>query len=178
MNAGTGVISNLFNTSGAEFSKCGKYRYQLWRIWDTTKPLVMFIGLNPSTANDTTDDPTIRRVKSLTASWGFGGFYMMNLFPFITPYPEELETADHQLQEYDQLLLQISSRCIKVIFAWGSFKVAQERAETVIRMFPHAECLQINKDGSPKHPLYCKSNTKPLPYRLLYRPAMPSLAHD
>jgi len=65
--------------SGAEFSECRKYRYALWRIWDKSKPLVMFIGLNPSTANENVDDPTIRSVCRMTKNNGYGGVYMMNL---------------------------------------------------------------------------------------------------
>ncbi len=67
---------DLFNqeNNGAIFSECKKYRYLLWRIWDRSKPLVMFIGLNPSIADGETDDPTIRRCKAFVRSWGYGGF--------------------------------------------------------------------------------------------------------
>lgn len=58
---------------GAMFSKCRKYRYVLWRIWDDDKPRVMFIGLNPSIAGAIIDDPTIRKVIGFAKRWGFGG---------------------------------------------------------------------------------------------------------
>ena len=66
--------------SGAEFSPDRKYRYALWRIWDKSNPLIMFIGLNPSKANELKDDPTIRRVRRFAFDWGYGGVYMINYF--------------------------------------------------------------------------------------------------
>src|SRR5688500_9378076 len=69
---------------GADFSKCRNYRYCLYRFWDFSKPKVMCIGLNPSTANGETDDPTIRDLTRITQHLGYGGFYMMNLFAFVS----------------------------------------------------------------------------------------------
>ena len=63
---------------GAEFSKCGKYRYVLWRIWDESKPIAMCIGLNPSTANHETNDPTIRQLIDRLEYLGYGGFKIKN----------------------------------------------------------------------------------------------------
>src|SRR6188472_3585079 len=76
---------------GAEFSECGKHRYALWRIWDDQKPLVMFIGLNPSTATADKDDATIRRVKAIAAALGYGGVYMCNCFSYISTNPDMLK---------------------------------------------------------------------------------------
>jgi hypothetical protein len=147
---------------GAHFSECRQYRYALWRIWDKQKPAVMFIGLNPSTANELTDDPTIRRVKSLAMNWGFGGVYMTNLFAFVSAYPEDLLKCADAINDNDQWLINISALSSEVIFAWGNFKEAQERAKQVIAMFPNAKALHINKNGSPKHPLYVKGDTVPV----------------
>ena len=150
---------NLFEDNGASFSIGRKYRYSLWRIWDKEKPLVMFIGLNPSTANANDDDPTIRRVKRFAFDWGFGGVYMMNLFSYVTPYPDELVLTDvsHEIVN-DFQLKQVAKHCSEIIFAWGSFKEAKERAEKINVMFPGAKALAINNDGSPKHPLYVAKN--------------------
>jgi hypothetical protein len=147
---------------GADFSECRKYRYALWRIWDQSKPKVMFIGLNPSTANEFSDDPTIRRVKSMARNWGFGGVYMANLFAFVTAYPDQLLKCADPVNGNDLWLSNIAAHCDEVIFAWGSFKEAQERAKKVIEMFPHAKALHINKNGSPKHPLYVPGNVVPV----------------
>ena len=64
---------------GADISSCERYRYSLWRIWDENKPLIGFVGLNPSTADGEFDDKTISRCIKFCEEWGFGGFYMMNL---------------------------------------------------------------------------------------------------
>lgn len=150
---------------GARFSECRKYRYVLWRIWDKDKPMVMFVGLNPSTANEYSDDPTIRRVKAMAKNWGYGGVYMTNIFAFVTPYPEELLACADPVHDNDLWLPRVKRLCDKIIFAWGNFKEAQERAKAVIAMFPDAECLHINKNGSPKHPLYVRGDAVPFPFK-------------
>lgn len=156
--------TDLFSTdNGASFSEDRKFRFSLWRIWDAAKPLVMFIGLNPSTANENTDDATIRRVKSIASNLGYGGVYMMNCFPFISTDPAKLKfgyTNDSQYQNY-YTLQDVAEKCQDVIFAWGNFKeVTEDIQEVLITYFPNAKALHINKNGSPKHPLYCKSNSQ------------------
>lgn len=153
-----------FKDSGAEFSQDRKYRYALWRVFDSSKPKIMFIGLNPSTANYAQDDPTIRRVKRFAADWGYGGVYMMNLFAFVTAYPEELKKCDNPIGDNDKWLKEIAEKCNGIIFAWGNFKEAQDRGEQVMKMFPSARALAINKNGSPKHPLYVKADVIPIPF--------------
>lgn len=147
--------------SGAKFSECRKYRYALWRIWDEAKPLVMFIGLNPSTANESDNDPTIKSVCRIAKSNGYGGVYMMNCFPFISTNPNDLCKLD-RLLENETWLKGISEKCQDVIFAWGNFDVVKKLGtdKYIAGLFPNAKVLGINKSGSPKHPLYCKSNTQ------------------
>lgn len=154
------------NDNGAHFSEDRKYRYALWRIWDDSKPLAMFIGLNPSTANENAADPTIRRVSDMVEKWGYGGFYMMNLFAIVSPYPKVLKTDPDPLGDNDGWIEKVAPKCQLVVFAWGNFKEAEERAKAVKRMFPNAHALHINKNGSPKHPLYCRKDTKPIEYFL------------
>lgn len=145
---------------GAKFSKCKKYRYALWRIWDESLPLVMFVGLNPSTANEQDDDPTIRSVERISKFNGFGGFYMLNCFPYVSTDPKKLYACTHSVYN-EEWLKDIASKCSEVVFAWGNFKVVQDLGVDFILMnlFPKAKALGINKNGSPKHPLYCKSDT-------------------
>ncbi len=119
----------------------------------------MFIGLNPSNANEDTDDPTIRRVKKFTSDWGYGGFYMMNLYSFVTPYPPALKQSAG-ITTNDLMLKEYSRKAEKVVFCYGAFKEAKQRAMEIIKMFPDAYCLGKNADGSPKHPLYLKSEIK------------------
>ena len=86
---------NLFENQNrrAIVSACGKYRYRLSRMWDSKKPCVLFIMLNPSTADHEKDDNTIRRCISFAKSWGYGGLYVGNLFPYRATKPEELLTV-------------------------------------------------------------------------------------
>lgn len=159
------MIKELFDSNGAEFSKCGKYRFALWRIWDEEKPLIMFVGLNPSTANESTDDPTIRRVKRFAYDWGAGGVFMLNCFPYISTDPSALRDFGNTV-ENDYWLRTISEKCERIIFAWGSFDVVRELGrDTELKiMFPHAEALIINSNGSPRHPLYVKADIEPMRY--------------
>lgn len=149
---------NLFagqsEIKGAEFSDDRLYRYVLYRVWDKGLPRVAFIGLNPSTANEQIDDPTIRRVRGFAKNWGYGGFYMLNLFAFVTAHPEELLKCDDPVGDNDNWLKKIGSLSQDIIFAWGAFKESKDRAKSVIAMFPNARCFKKNKDGSPVHPLY------------------------
>ena len=128
----------------------------------------MFIGLNPSTANENKNDPTINRVCAIANNNGFGGVYMMNIFPSITAYPEELVSLLDQdaIEENWQELQIVSKKCSNVVFAWGNFKQIT-RGDTIplMNLFPGAKCLRINKNGSPKHPLYCKADTKFIDYQ-------------
>lgn len=160
-------MNELFENKnkGAIFSDDRKYRYALWRLWDENKPLVMFIGLNPSTANENENDPTIRRVINFAKDWGYGGVYMMNLFAYVTAYPKELKECGNPVADNDHYLLNISMKCKDTVFAWGNFKEAEERSKEVQNMFKKATCLGINKNGTPKHPLYIKSNTRQINFK-------------
>lgn len=154
---------DLFNkeNNGAKFSDCGRHRLLLWRIWDESKPLVMFIGLNPSTANAMSDDPTIRRVKSMAKNWGYGGVYMLNLFTYISTDPKQLNISDGNTVHSDFYLTTTADCVEKIICAWGNFKVFG-RDKEVRSLFSLAYALHINQNGSPKHPLYVKVDTKPI----------------
>lgn len=154
---------DLFINKGAEFSECRRYRYALWRIWDDSMPKVMFIGLNPSKANETTDDPTIRRVHRFAIEWGYGGFYMLNLYAWVTPYPGELLNCEDPVGNNDEWIEKIAGKCDKVIFAWGSGEMAESRASIMAEKLD-GFVLKHNKNGSPRHPLYVPSGTKPVKF--------------
>lgn len=163
-------MSLLFDSLGdAIFSDCRKYRYLLWRQWDENKPCIGFVGLNPSKANEIEPDNTITRVIGFAKSWGFGGVYMMNLFPYVSTDPDKLiECEKHHLDRNDFIVGQYAHKFAKVIFAWGSFKqVAEDRIKFYIDQFPNGEALIINKNGSPRHPLYVKGDVVPVPFKQL-----------
>lgn len=136
----------------AHFSDCGKYRYLLERIWDYSKPRVVCIGLNPSTANGIDDDSTITNLCKLLESLGYGGLDMMNLYGLITPNPKELQAHPNPLGENDIWLDKMTEGC-DVIFCWGSFKQAEYRAKKMIAKFPNGLCLGKTPNGKPLHPL-------------------------
>lgn len=146
------------NTAGAVFSDDRKHRYILWREWDRRKPSIMFIGLNPSTANESEPDRTITRIIDFTKDWGYGGFYMVNIFTQVTEDPRKLDKIKNCTP--DELLMEFAKECDKIVFAWGNFKEARERSKAIIAMFPEAYCLVKNKNGSPRHPLYIKGTTQ------------------
>lgn len=145
----------LASGKGAEFSECGKYRYKLWRIWDESKPMAMCIGLNPSTANANKDDATISILKRMLPILGYGGFYMMNCWAFITSKPELLQHNPMSDEWNNNMLTVTASMCTEVIFAYGSFKIIKQkgRDKELMEMFPNAKCFAKSKDGSPIHPL-------------------------
>lgn len=152
--------NTLFNVneSDARFSDDGTHRVWLSRIWDDSKPKVMFIGLNPSTAGCSKDDPTITKIKKIAANNGFGGVYMCNLFTFISTDPKKLDIENGNAELANFWLTTIAAKCSCVVFSWGSFEVFG-RDKEVSDIFSEACALKINKNGSPKHPLYCKDNS-------------------
>lgn len=162
-------MAELFPTTvskSAVFSKDRTHRFSLSRIWDHSKPCVMFIGLNPSTADGKENDNTIDSVQRMCIFNGYGGFYMMNCFSFISTNPDGLVISEEESSFNNIMLRETAEMCAEVVFAWGAFKVVKKtgRGEELNKMFPKAKCLEILKDGSPKHPLYCKRETQFIPY--------------
>jgi hypothetical protein len=145
--------ATLFEDNGAEFSECGKYRYKLWRIWDRALPIAMCIGLNPSTANAEKPDPTIGILKRMLTKLGYGGFYMVNLFAWISSDPDELLTCPNPIGDNEQKLKEVEVLCDDIIACWGAFKQATDRANMVYANYPNSKCFGINKGGTPFHPL-------------------------
>lgn len=140
-------------TRSAEFSDCGKYRYQLTRIWDDSLKVAMCIGLNPSTANSETDDSTIRYVIDVLKANGYGGFRMMNLYALISSVPEALWDCPDPQGLNDEWLKTTAFICQDIIYCWGSFKGISYRASKVRAMFPDGKCFgKAKSTGQPLHP--------------------------
>lgn len=147
----------------AYFSKCRKYRYVLWRIWDDSEPYAMFIGLNPSTADETQDDPTIRRCINFARDWGFGGLCMTNLFAFRATEPTVMMSTNYPVgSENNEQIKQYADKAGCIIAAWGNDGAHRERSKEVVAMLPDLKCLKLNKTGEPAHPLYQPSSAKPI----------------
>lgn len=161
---------DLFFSGGAVISDCDLYRYRLFRRWrQEDRGGVLFIMLNPSTADDSVDDPTIRRCTGFTKAWGYGGFEVVNLFAFRATEPDELLNADDPIgPENDEHIRDALAYSDFVVCAWGAHKMAESRAAAVLRIIreqdrvPH--CLGVTKSGAPKHPLYIAGDTTPALY--------------
>lgn len=157
--------------SGAHFSGCGRYRYVLWRFWDREKPRAMCIGLNPSDANiKKVNDNTIITLIRVLKQLGYGGFYMTNLFAWISSNPKDLLNCVDPVGPNDLILEIVRNKANDVIVCWGNFKQAKDRIKEVLPMFPNALCFGVNKNGTPFHPramIYKKGmleNPQLLPY--------------
>jgi hypothetical protein len=151
--------------STARFSPCGKFRYSLHRIWDETKPKCMFIGLNPSTADEINDDPTIRRCIRFAKEWGFGGFIMGNIFAYRSTDPRVLKEVNDPIgPDNDKALMDLADEARLVVAAWGNMGVFNGRGDQVRAMIPAMQVLTILENGQPGHPLYLPAATKPKPW--------------
>jgi hypothetical protein len=147
----------------ALFSKCRKYRYSLWRTWDETKPHAMFIGLNPSTADETNNDPTITRCINYSKSWGYGGLCMVNLFAYRATKPTVMMAYDKPIgPDNDDLIKELSTKAGVIVAAWGNDGSFKGRSKKMIKMIPGLMCLKINKSGEPAHPLYQPGHAIPI----------------
>jgi hypothetical protein len=151
----------------AGFSRCGRYRYWLRRSWDRTLPQCAFVGLNPSTANAKTNDPTLRRCIDFAQQWGFGSLLMVNLFSLRATDPREL------LGEYDPIgprtnlwLRRARGESQLIIAAWGNGGALQNRHSIAAKLLGNMRCLGVTATGMPKHPLYCPKTTPLLPFTL------------
>ena len=108
-------------SKGATFSGDRLYRYKLWRIWDESKRPALFIGLNPSTADENIDDPTIRRCIDFAMQWGEGGLIMANLFAYRSTDPKELKgIADPVGRDNDEYLVDAHRKAGITVLAWGN----------------------------------------------------------
>ena len=146
----------------ADISNDRKERFSLSRIWDSKKPRVLYIMLNPSYADDEFDDPTIRRLNFFTKKFKFGGFYVANLFTQITPYPKELNMDNHLKKKNLKIINELIKKSDSIVYAWGN--LVSEPTE-LIKLIESPLCFGKNINGTPKHPLYLPSNSKLLKFR-------------
>jgi len=164
MNIGESISGAVFN------DKNRRFRYALWRIWDKSKEALLFIGLNPSTANDIKNDPTITRLVNFSKFWGFGGLYVGNLFSIVSAKPDVLFFASSEEPPSglnDQAIRQMNKLCSTVLVGWGEWgQNAGLRPARVLSLIgERAFCLKVNKSGEPSHPLYLPSSSKMILYK-------------
>ncbi len=161
-------------TGRAYFSDCGQYRYMLTRDWAHEKGTAVFIMLNPSTADEKEDDPTIRRCIGFAKRWGYGRIEVVNLFAWRATNPADLKKALDPIGVKNDA--HIFDACDFtgpviggiVIAAWGAHGGWNNRDNQVLGMlaqhdFP-VHYLTLTKDGKPRHPLYLKNDLTPIPW--------------
>lgn len=155
-------LHQLFTCMSAIFSPDRAYRYMLWRSW-SFGPTVTFIGLNPSTADETADDPTIRRCMGYAKAWGYGTMVMANLFALRATDPRiMLAHPDPIGSKNDDALRDCAARSEQVIAAWGAHGSHRQRSSDVRFMLGgHLYALGLTKSGEPKHPLYLRADLQP-----------------
>jgi len=157
-------VQHLIHTL-AVFSPCKKYRYRLWRSWDEKGPVLTIIGLNPSRADASYTDPTIRRCQDFARRWGYGSLHVVNLFAYRSPYPAALRAFRHPNgPENDWHIKQAVADADLTLVAWGNDGIWKGRDRRVIRWIPDPYCLKQNKSGQPAHPLYQPKSKTPQPF--------------
>jgi hypothetical protein len=151
-------------SKGAIFSPDRKFRYNLWRSWDTSRPVVTFVCLNPSTADENVDDPTVRRCINFALHWKYGGMNMMNTFALRSTDPLELtiNKAAALGPENDNYLREIIG---PVVVAWGNWGRLYGRSEEMRHILGEASCFGLTKLREPRHPLYLHHSTELIPWQ-------------
>jgi len=153
--------------SAARTSTCGQYRYWLSRVWDDTQPIGAFICLNPSKADALLWDQTLAKCNNLAVQWGWGGFYMLNLFAYYATEPADLKAAQSSIDtigpENDQAILEIVARVDVVVLAWGNGY--KGRAKQVLSLLGNRPlyCIAMNKGKGYLHPNRIKFEDYPAP---------------
>lgn len=163
------MIKNLWNLNlnGAIFSTCRTWRYRLHRIWHPDKPIAVFIGLNPSTADERRNDPTVTRCVNYARYWGYGGLVLLNIFAYRATNPRDLKAAPSPVGELNDLhILESVSRAALVVAAWGAHGDFMGRGKQVQKLLFQAGvrvyCLGKTNAGHPRHPLYLAKSLKPI----------------
>jgi hypothetical protein len=146
-----------------------EYRYRLTRVWDGTKAKVMFVLMNPSTADPTADDPTVAKCSKFARSWGYGGVLIANTFAYRATDQRRLREAEDPVgPDNDKHILAMAREAEIVVFAYGKphYKELRSRGLEVAqllmkeaRITPYI--LRQCNDGTPEHPLYLPQALRP-----------------
>ena len=147
---------NIYKTpNGAIFDNPKNRRFILWRTWSIEGPFLLFIGINPSTAGESENDPTISRLINVAKEWNYAGFFMINLFSWVSSKRnykmtgEKIEEIENSYMEWAEKLADT------IIFMWGNDgHKYPEIVEKMMSKFPISFCFGQNRNGQPSHPLY------------------------
>ncbi|KAF0676567.1 DUF1643 domain-containing protein [Profundibacterium mesophilum] len=155
--------------SSALYSPCERYRYELTRVWDSAGARVLFVMLNPSTATELANDPTVERCERRARALGFGGFRVCNIFAWRDTDPRALRRANDPVgPQNDAAIAGSAEWADSIVCAWGTHGAYQDRGpavETLLRQAGHEiSHLGLTKHGHPKHPLYIPYAAQPQPW--------------
>lgn len=155
----------------AVISDCGRYRYRLFRGWGTVPEMkipVLWIMLNPSTADAEVDDPTIRRCIAFSNTWGYGSMWVGNLYAFRSTDPATLwgmAVNDACGPENSQHLYHMALESAQIVCAWGAGGGTNIPLALPVPTAGGIVCLgTTKKHGAPRHPLYLKSTAERQPF--------------
>ncbi|MEL7332166.1 MAG: DUF1643 domain-containing protein [Cyanobacteria bacterium J06560_2] len=157
----------------AILDRTGNYRYRLGRRWQTTGPEVAFVMLNPSSADATQDDPTLRACIQFAQKWNYASLSVVNLFGYRTPHPSELKKVKDPIgAENDAYVLAAVTAAKKVVLAWGNEGGLLGRDRAILtQLLPHKQKLHyllLNRSGQPRHPLYVSRSVVPTKFSQPY----------
>lgn len=143
----------------------GEYRYWLSRTWDERGEPMAWIMLNPSTADASVDDPTIRRCMGFAKAWGFGSLWVVNLFALRSTDPAALRThPDPVGPRNDEFIREAAQHASLVVAAWGNHGAYLTRGYKVAALIPNLHVLSMTGAGQPAHPLYLPKTREPIPW--------------
>ena len=156
---------NYSLNNSAVISECGLYRYELRRTWGADKAWVLFVCLNPSTADHEAEDNTSRICINYAKRWGFGGLVIANLFAYrSTDRSKIYEVSDPVGLENDDYLKRLSSEASETVCAWSDDGGYMDRDLIVFPLLHSPKCLTTLKSGRPGHPLYKSKELKPIAF--------------
>jgi len=152
---------------GADFSIDRRHRYRLWREWDSTKGCAVFVGLNPSTADEKKNDPTVRRCVNYAKAWGYGRMVMLNIFSFRATDPKVMKAEPDPVgPDNDNAIIDVAKQSDLIVLCWGSHGGHLDRGRQVAMLLAAKDmemyCFGITAAGHPKHPLYLKKSLRPV----------------
>ncbi len=156
--------------SSATYSDDERYRYQLTRIWAPGEGRVSFVMLNPSTATERQNDPTVERCERRARALGYGAFRVVNIFAWRATDPRDMRAAaDPVGPDNDAAIVEAARWADRVICAWGTHGAHLGRGAAVEALLRETGRplfhLGLSKAGHPKHPLYIAYAQEPQPWR-------------
>ncbi len=157
---------DLLRQSCATYSDCEAYRYSLLRVWDSTLPRAAFVMLNPSTATEVQNDPTVERCERRARAMGYGAFQVVNIFAYRATDPQDMRRAADPIgPENNAAILAAIDWADIAICAWGTHGAHLGRGGHVTGMLRASgkalHHLGLTQAGAPKHPLYIGYSVAP-----------------